>query len=118
MAPNVRGCCSTPEAIRYWFVASLLAWGILSLVGMYWYPLRWYAASTALFGMGIGCVANWFKNRSFHCALTAPLFLIVGIVFALADRSVLRVNVGTVWLLVLLGTAAAFGLEWRYTRRR
>ena len=105
MAPDIRFCCSSPQAIRYWFVASLIAWVILSLAGLYWHPLRWYAASTALFGMGIGCVANWFRNRSFHCAITAPLFLIAAVVFALADRSVLRVNASFVWLLVLLGTA-------------
>jgi len=112
-----RVCCSSPEAICYWFGASLIAWGVLSLAGMYWHPLRWYAASTALFAMGIGCVANWFRNRSFHCALTAPLFLVAGVVFALGDMSLLRVNVSFIWLLVLLGTATAFALEWRYAKR-
>jgi hypothetical protein len=117
MAPSIRVCCSSPEAIRYWFGASLIAWLILSLAGMNWHPLRWYAASTALFAMGIGCVANWFRNRSLHCAITAPLFLIAAVAFALADLRVLRVDASFVWLLVLLGTATAFAVEWRYARR-
>jgi hypothetical protein len=36
--------------------------------------------------MAIGCLANWLRNRSFHCAITAPLFLIAGIAFS-AGRS-------------------------------
>lgn len=83
---------------------------------MYWRPLRWYAASSVLFAAGIGCVANWFKNRSFHCAITAPLFLTIALAFALADRSVIQINVGFAWLLLLLGTATAFMLEWRYAK--
>jgi hypothetical protein len=114
---STRVCCSSPEAICYWFGASLIAWGILSLAGMYWHPLRWYAASTALLAMGIGCVANWFRNRSFHCAITAPQFVIAGIVFALGDMSLVRVNASFIWLLVLLGTVGAFALEWRYAKR-
>jgi hypothetical protein len=33
--------------------------------------------------MAIGCLANWLRNRSFHCAITGPLFLIAGGVLAL-----------------------------------
>jgi len=114
---SARVCCSSPEAICYWFGASLIAWGILSFAELYWHPLRWYAASTALLAMGIGCVANWSRNRSFHCAITAPLFLIAGVLFALGDLGLLRVNASFVWLLVLFGTITSFALEWRYTRR-
>jgi hypothetical protein len=61
--------------------------------------------------------ANWLKNRSFHCAITGPLFLIAGVAFLLAAVSVIHVNTGLVWQFVLIGIAIAFLLEWRYAKR-
>jgi hypothetical protein len=117
MAESKRACCSSPAAMCYWFAASLIAWGVLSAAGSYWRPLHWYSASTVLFAMAIGCVANWLRNRSFHCAITAPLFLIAAIVFLLAHMHIAHVNVSLVWSLLLIGTAIAFLLEWRYAKR-
>jgi hypothetical protein len=67
--------------------------------------------------MAIGCLANWRKNRSFHCALTGPLFLIAGVAFLLASVGVIHVNTLLVWPFVLIGIVAAFLLEWRYAKR-
>jgi len=108
-------CCSSPAAICYWFAASLIAWGALSLIGIYWRPLRGSSATTILFAMGIGCVANWVRNRTLHCAFTAPLFLIAAAVFLLLDLSVIHVNPILIWPFVLIGVGAAFLVEWRYT---
>jgi hypothetical protein len=81
-------------------------------------------ASTALvlgldhsFCMGIGCVGNWFRNRSFHCAITGPMFLMAGIFFLLADLRIVQINARLVWSLVFIGTGIAFLLEWRYAKR-
>lgn len=110
-------CCSSPAAMCYWFGASLIAWGLLSVVGIYWYPLHWYSAPTILFAQGIGCIANWLRNRSFHCAITAPLFLIAAMLFLLDILSIARVNVSLVWSLLFIGTGVAFLLEWKYAKR-
>jgi hypothetical protein len=67
--------------------------------------------------MAIGCFANWTRNRSFHCAITGPLFLIGGIVFLLSGERLLRVNTDWVWTVVLIGTGIAFLLEWRFAKR-
>jgi hypothetical protein len=101
----------------YWIVVSLIAWGMLSLVGIYWRPLHASSAAGCVLAMGIGCVANWFKNRSFHCAMTAPLFLIAGVAFLLAGLRVIHLNILLVWPFLLIGVAIAFLLEWRYTKR-
>ena len=66
---------------------------------------------------GIGCVANWFRNRTFHCGVTAPLFLITGIVFLFSDMQIFYINPLFVWLIVFVGIAVAFWLEWKYARR-
>ena len=101
----------------YWFVVSLIAWGVLSLIGIYWRPLHASSAAACLFAMAIGCIANWYKNRSFHCVLTGPLFLIAAVAFLLARVGVTQVNTVLVWRFVLIGTGVAFLLEWRFARR-
>lgn len=100
----------------YWLAASAIAWGVLSLAGFYWRPLAPAAASTMLLAAGIGCVANWRRNRTFHCRLTAPLLLVAGAVFLLSDAQVLHVQPHLVWPFVICGIAAAFVLEWKYAR--
>ncbi len=109
-------CCTSPAAACYWFAVSLAAWGVLSLIGTFWRPLHASAPATVLLAMAIGCVANWFRNRTFHCAITAPLFLIAALVFLLFDVTRTHVNSALVWPLVLIGVGIAFLLEWRYTR--
>jgi hypothetical protein len=68
--------------------------------------------------MAIGCGANWITNRTLHCAITGPLFLIAAVVFLLSDVSVAHVNSLLVWPFVLIGVGIAFLLEWRYAQRR
>src|SRR2546429_6608521 len=64
MAESREVCCSSPAAMCYWFATSLIAWGVLGVAGVYWSPLHWYSASTILLAAGIGCIANWLRNRS------------------------------------------------------
>lgn len=114
MTAHEKACCSSPAAICYWCAASLAAWGALSLAGMYWRPLHAFSAAAILLAMTIGCFANWLRNRTYHCAITGPLFLIAAVLFLLPDA--VHVNAGLVWALVIIGTGVAFLLEWRYTR--
>jgi hypothetical protein len=101
----------------YWFIVSLIAWGVLSLIGIYWRPLHASSASACLFAMGIGCLANWIRNRSLHCVITGPLFMISGVVFLLSGVRMIHVNTLWVWRFVLIGIGIAFLLEWLYAKR-
>jgi hypothetical protein len=94
-----------------------MAWGLLSLIGIYWHPLHASSAVACLFAMAIGCLANWLKHRSFHCAITGPLFLIAGVVFLFSDVQMIHVNTVWVWSIVLIGVGIAFLLEWKYAKR-
>jgi hypothetical protein len=113
MADHVKVCCSSPAAICYWFIVSLMAWGVLSLVGIYWRPVH-ASAATCLFAMAIGCFANWLRNRTIHCAITGPLFLIGGVMLLLSAGQVIHVNTHWVWPFVLIGVGVAFLLELLY----
>jgi hydrogenase/urease accessory protein HupE len=117
MTKQLKACCSSPRAVRYWFTASLVAWGVLSLIGVFWRPLHASSAVACLFAMAIGCLANWSRNRSFHCAITGPLFLVAGTVFLLSDVHLIQAEAAWVWSFVVLGACIAFLLEWRYARR-
>jgi hypothetical protein len=117
MTKQVEACCTSPAAICYWFIVSLISWGVLSLIGIYWRPLHAPSAAACLFAMAIGCLANWTKNRSFHCAITGPLFLLAGVSFLLPGVRVSHVNAHLVWRFVLVGIGIAFLLEWRYAKR-
>lgn len=116
-AKQLRACCSSPAAICYWLIISLVAWGVLSLIGLYWRPLRASSEATCLFAMAIGCLANWLRNRTFHCAITAPLFLIGGVLFLLSGVGAVHINSHWVWPLVLIGVGIAFVLESLYAQR-
>ena len=117
MTEHKEACCTSASAICYWFAASLVAWEILSFIGVYWHPLHASAAPAILFAMAIGCSANWIKNRSFHCGITGPLFFIAGIVLLLSELRVTHFNLAFVWPVVCVGVGIAFLLEWRYARR-
>jgi hypothetical protein len=98
-------------------MVSLAAWGLLSLVGLVWHPLHATSAATILFAAAIGCFANWVKNRTYHCSITAGIFLAGAAVFLLTDNGVIQVEPRFVWPLVAIGTALSFILEGRYATR-
>lgn len=110
-------CCSSPASMCYWLAVSLVAWGLLSFIGVYWHPLRALSAATILLAMAIGCVANWLRNRTLHCGITGPLFLIVGVMSLLSEMQVTHISSNLIWALTLVGTGIAFLFEWRYAKR-
>jgi positive regulator of sigma E activity len=65
--------------------------------------------------MGAGCFANAFKNRTYHCVLTGPLFLIAAMLLLSSDLT--HIKLALIWAVVLVGTGMAFFLEWRYSRK-
>ena len=112
-----RPCCSTPVAMCYWAAVSLIAWGVLSLAGNYWRPLRAFSATTICLAMAAGCLANWLRNHTLHCGITAPLFLIAGLVSLLSETHVIPIDTRLVLPLLVVGVGIAFVLEWRYAGR-
>lgn len=112
-----QACCSSPAAMCYWCTVSVVAWGLLSLLGIYWHPLKANSGATILLAAAIGCFANWFKNRTFHCGITAWIFLAGAVVFLLTDLDVIQIEPRFVWALIGAGTLFAFILEWRFASR-
>jgi hypothetical protein len=108
-------CCSSPASICYWLIVSVAAWAVFALIGSFWHPLHGSSAATCLLAMAVGCFANALKNRTYHCMLTGPLFLISGIL--LLSWNLTHVKPNLIWTGVIVGTGIAFLLEWRYARK-
>lgn len=108
-------CCTSRASIFYWLVASLAAWAVLATIGMFWHALHATSAVTCLLAIAIGCFANAFKHRTYHCVLTGPLFLIAAILLLFSDLTHIKPTL--VWAIVLFWTGIAFLLEWRYYRK-
>jgi hypothetical protein len=64
--------------------------------------------------MAAGCAANWFRNRTLHCGITGPLFLLAGLVSLLSETRFIHVDIDLALPFVLTGVGIAFLLEWRY----
>jgi len=112
-----QACCSSPSSMCYWCLVSAAAWGLLSVLGLVWHPLHARSAATILFAAATGCFANWVKNRTYHCGITAWIFLAGAVVFLLSDTGVIQIEPNFVWPFVAVGTALSFILEWRYATR-
>lgn len=117
MTAQGQACCSSPDAMCYWCVVSFLAWGVLSVIGIWWYPLHSSSAATICLAVEIGCLFNWLRNRTLHCAITGPLFFVGGAVFLLSSVGALNVNPGIIWPILAILTGIAFFVEWRCTAR-
>ena len=108
-------CCSSRASICFWLIASLAAWAVLATIGMFWHPLHATSAVTCLLAMAVGCLANAFKNRTYHCILTGPLFLTAAIL--LLSSNLTHLKPVLVWTVVLVGSVFAFLLEWYHSRK-
>ena len=108
-------CCSSRASVCYWLIASLTGWAVFATIGMFWHPLHATSAVTCLLAMALGCFANAFKNRTYLCVLTGPLFLIGAVL--LLSSGLTHIKPALVWTVVLIGTGIALLLEWRYSRK-
>ncbi len=111
----MKACCSSPASICYWLIVSLASWAVLAIIGIFWHSLHASSAITRLLAMAAGCFANAFKNRTYHCVVTGPLFLIAAIL--LFSVHLTHIKPSFIWAGVVLGTGIAFLLEWLYSRK-
>jgi hypothetical protein len=97
-------CCGSRASICYWLVASFTAWAIF---GSCW---NFLAPTTCLVGDNrpVRRGGRLFKNRTYHCVLTGPLFLIAAILFLSSELT--HVKADMIWAVVLVGTGIALFL--------
>lgn len=66
--------------------------------------------------MGLACFVNFAQNRTFHCAITGPFFLLVAFALALQSHAMWNMSRPVLWPTVLIVVGIAFLLELRFAR--
>jgi hypothetical protein len=116
MTKRLEACCSSPAAMGYWFTVSLVAWGVLSLIGFFFalctrprrlpfcdgHRLPRQLVPESLISL------RYYRPNIFDRWHSVPAL----------RRTPIKVKDAWVWPFVLVGTLIAFLLEWRYARRR
>jgi hypothetical protein len=111
-------CCTSPAAMWFWAVAFAVLYAVGLLVRATWPVLEPYGDTLLLVALGLACFINFSRNRTLHCGLTGPIFLIAAVVALLMEAGVWGVNEDALWGLVLVGVALAFLIEWRAVGRQ
>lgn len=101
------------QGLCYWGATFLIFYGIgLGLV--LWLHRQAYELAMLFAALGLACVANFMRNRTFHCVITGPFFLLVALGLALETLGVWKANTGLLWPIVLTVVGAALLLERRF----
>ena len=106
-------CCTSPTAMWFWAAAFVVMYVIGLFARSTWPVFEPYADTLLLAALGLACFINFGRNRTLHCGLTGPLFLIAAVVAFLMEAEVWDVNEDALWGLVLIGVALSLLIEWR-----
>jgi hypothetical protein len=97
----------------FWAVAFALVYGAGLLVASVWPAMQSYRDTLLLVALGAACFVNFGRNRTLHCGITGPLFLIGALAAALIESGVWTLDLAVVWGIVLVGVGVALVIEWR-----
>jgi hypothetical protein len=103
--------------MSFWAVMFVLFYGGALLLKQVSSTLQPFGDTLILAALGAACVVNYRRNRTLHCMLTAPLFLLAAAAAGLIETDIWRISETVLWAGVLFAVALAFIVEWRATRR-
>jgi hypothetical protein len=110
-------CCTNPAAMWFWAAAFAVLYGVGVLARSTWPVFEPFGDTLLLAALGSACFINFGRNRTLHCGLTGPLFLVAAIVAALIEAGIWDLSEEALWGVVLVGVALAFLIEWRVVGR-
>lgn len=110
---RARYCCTTGGALVFWFGIFAIGYGVVLLLQQAIPVLGPYQPALLFAVAGVACVANFRRNRTFHCAITGPFFLLVGVALALATAGLWTVPMSVVWAITLIVIGVALLVERR-----
>ena len=106
-------CCSSKSAPCYWGAVFAILYGA-GLGLAIWLHAQAYELAILFAAMGYACVANFACNRTFHCVIAGPFFLLVALALALDERGVWKFGASFLWPVVLLVVGLALVFERRF----
>jgi hypothetical protein len=86
----------------YWGVAFALLYVIGLVVRSVWPAVNPYADTLLLIALGSACFLNFGRNRTLHCGITGPVFLLGAIVAAIVEARIWSFDLSFVWGTVLI----------------
>lgn len=112
-----RSCCTTPAAMCLWAAMFVLIYGIGLLLRTAWPAVQPFGDTAILVALGAACVINFNRNRTLHCGVTGPLFVLGAVAAGLIEAGAWQFDMAWVWGVVLVGVGIAFVIEWRTVGR-
>ena len=106
-------CCTTAGSLCYWSAAFFIFYGV-GLAAIYWLRLDKFQLVALFVALGLACLANFARNRTFHCVLTGSFFLLVAAALALETAGVWHAGTRLLWPVVLVVVGVALLLERRF----
>lgn len=106
-------CCTSGSALCYWGAVFAILYGV-GLGLAIWLHAQRYELAIVFAAMGLACVVNLARNRTFHCVITGPFFLFVAVAIALEKRGVWKFGAHVLWPVVLAVVCLAFLFERRF----
>ena len=113
-----QSCCTSPAAVWFWAGAFVVLYAVGLLLRFTWPFFEPYGDTLLLAALGAACFINFGRNRTLHCGLTGPLFLVATIVAVLIEAGIWTVDEQLLWAVVLVGVVLAFLIEWRAVGRQ
>lgn len=112
-----RSCCTTPPAMCFWAAVFVLIYGAGLLLRTAWPAIHPFGDTVILVALAAACFINFGRNRTLHCGITGPLFLLGAVAAALIEEGVWQADIAIVWGVVLVGVGLAVIIEWRTVGR-
>jgi hypothetical protein len=101
----------------FWAATFVLIYGAGLLVRSAWAAVQPFGDTLMLAALAAACVINFGRNRTLHCGMTGPLFILGAVAAALIEAGIWQFDMAIVWGVVLLGVGIAFFIEWRTVGR-
>ena len=115
---SANSCCTTPSAMFFWATRFGLLFGIGLFVGWMWPSLLAFTDTYVLVALGLACFANFSRNRTLHCGITGPVFLLGASTMGLIEAGLWDIDPDAIWGVALVAVGLAFVFEWRSVGHR
>lgn len=112
-APLKGFCCTSPRSLCYWGAAFLIFYAI-GLALVFLLRATSYGLAVLFTALGLACIVNFARNRTFHCMIDGPFFFLIAAAFALRASGIWNIASGALWAVVVFVVCAAFLLERRF----
>lgn len=106
-------CCTSPSSLCYWGVAFLIFYAI-GLALVFLLHATSYGLAVLFTALGLACIVNFARNRTFHCMIDGPFFFLIAAAFGLRASGIWAVPAGALWAIVAIVVCASFLLEGKF----